>query len=276
MIVALLALAQVATWSVTPDAPTVGDTIWLVRRASAPAGVQARLRPLHAGAVIEPLAGPRARYTEGTLSLLYTVAVFEPGTHRVAMPAVELLYPDGRVANLAGGTVVLRVRSVLPTRGGRAEPKPSLGPLARRPTRAVPLMMLVGAALAFTVAWGIARRRTRPRPLRPPEPAGAVTPSIDRWVAAGEPRAVAAVTTERVRRRIAGLVPAAGGALDTEQFLAVVRDQRPAWPVERLADLLHSLERARFAPAVPSDVMIVVDQAELLLQSLEPAPEDAA
>lgn len=268
MIALVAALVQAATWSVVPEAPTVGDTVRLVRRLSVPPGVQPRVRPLPGSEAVVALAGPQATYADGVLTVVYTLAAFEPGPHEVALPDAELLFPDGRVETVRGGTIVVRIRSVLPRDAGPPEPKPSLGPLPRAPTRAAPLIVLVGAALGMTVLWGVARRRTGPRPAPLEDPVTSSTVPIDRWVAAGEPRAVAAATADRARAWIAAHVPDAGRQLDTDTCLAVLRSRRPEWPLHELADLLRSLERARFAPAVPTDVMIVVDQAELLLQRL--------
>lgn len=265
----LLALLQAAVWTVAPAAPTVGDTIRLVRHVTAPPGVEARVPPLEATEVIVPLAPPAVGAAEGTLTIVYTVAAFAPGTHTLTPPAVEMLLPDGRVERLDGGRAVVPVRAVLPRGTERPAPRPSLGPVARHPRAAGPLVGLLGAALGGVALWGVGRRRTRRR--RPPLEASELAPAvpIDRWVAAGEPRAVAAVTSERVRSALAQLVPAVGVHLAAEDCLVVLRRERPDWPLGELADLLRSLERARFAPAVPSDVMTVVDRAELLLESLE-------
>jgi hypothetical protein len=77
---------------------------------------------------------------------------------------------------------------------------------------------------------------------------------------------------ERVRRRLAALVPEAGIALDVEECMNVIRKERPDWPHRELADLLRTLERACFAPAVPSDVLAVADDVDELLGRLE-APQ---
>lgn len=276
MITLLAALLQAAAWGVVPDAPTVGDTVRLVRRIASPPGVQARLRSLDPSPAIEPLAGPEASYAAGSLTIIYTVAAFEPGTHGLTMPVAELLHPDGRVESVSGGTAVVRVRSVLPAGVEQPQPQPSLAPLPRSPTSPVPLLTLVGTVLGVVVLWGMLRRRTRPRPALEPVPAERADVPIDRWVAAGEARAVAAVTTQRVRARIAELVPGATLQLDTDACLRVLRNERPEWPIAQLTDLLRSLERARFAPVVPSDVMIVVDQAELLLGTLGGTAAEAA
>jgi hypothetical protein len=43
----------------------------------------------------------------------------------------------------------------------------------------------------------------------------------------------------------------------------------------QVADTLRALERARFSPAAPGDVLEVVDQAESVIAALEAAPSEA-
>ena len=81
-------------------------------------------------------------------------------------------------------------------------------------------------------------------------------------------RRPAAVAAERLRARIARLVPRADRALSAEECISVLEEERPDLPLRDLADTLRALERARFAPAVPSDVALVADQVDVLLKSL--------
>ncbi|NIM48317.1 MAG: hypothetical protein GTN62_01595 [Gemmatimonadales bacterium] len=266
--IVLLVLLQTSTWAVSPDRVTVGDTVRLVRRITTAPDVQARLQPLVASVAVEPLSAPRAAWAEGTLTILYTVALFDSGRQAVAMPPSELLYPDGRVETLAGDTAWVNVVSVLPVQDTLPSPMPSLEPIARELTRTAPLVGLVLAVIGATVVWGFARRRTRPRPGAADEEVEAVGPAVDRWVSAGESRAVAAVTADRLRERVAALLPDAGRHLDTEECVEVLRRVDPGWPVRELTDILRALERARFSPAVPSDVLEVVDQADNLMERL--------
>lgn len=41
-----------------------------------------------------------------------------------------------------------------------------------------------------------------------------------------------------------------------------------------LGDVMRALERASFAPAIPSDVIALADEAEVLAQSLDPKREE--
>jgi hypothetical protein len=263
-----VAVLQLSTWVVSPMYVTVGDTVRLVRRISAAPDVQARLRPLSATSALEPLTQPRAAYAEGDLTMLYSVALFEPGRHAIAMPPAELLYPDGRVETIPGDTAWIEVASVIPVEDTLPTPRAAADPLVRNPSRVIPLLVLFGLVLGAAAAWGVARRRTRPRP----GPGGVDVelgePPIERWVTAGESRAVAAVTADRLREHIAPLIPQAGRHLDTEECLRVLNDEVPEWPLRETGEVLRALERARFAPAVPSDVVEVVEQADRLKERL--------
>jgi hypothetical protein len=263
-----VAVLQLSTWVVSPVYVTVGDTVRLVRRISAAPDVQARLRPLSSTPALEPLTQPRAAYAEGDLTMLYSVALFEPGRHAIAMPAAELLYPDGRVETIPGDTAWIEVTSVIPAQDTLPTPRAAAEPLVRNPSRVIPLLVLFGLVLGAAAAWGVARRRTRPRPGPDGVDVELAEPPIERWVTAGESRAVAAVTADRLREHIAQLIPRAGRHLDTEECLRVLNDEVPEWPLRETGDVLRALERARFAPAVPSDVVEVVEQADRLKERL--------
>jgi hypothetical protein len=237
MVLLLLAALQLSTWAVSPGHVTVGDTVRLVRRVSAAPDVQARLRPLAATPALEPLSPPRAAYAEGDLTMLYTVALFVVGS-------------------------VIPAEDTLPAAQAAAEP------LSRHPSRLVPLLVLFAVVLVAAAVWGVMRRRTRPRPGTGDPDVTPAEPPIERWVAAGESRAVAAVTADGLRQHIAQLIPRAGRYLDTEECLRVLHNEVPEWPLRETGDLLRALERARFAPAVPSDVVELVEQADHLKERL--------
>src|SRR5204863_484279 len=103
------------------------------------------------------------------------------------------------------------MRSVLPAGDSVPEPAASLGPVARRPGDYRPLIALLGAVLLLTMGGAFARRRTR-RGLAREAPTNlpAVAP-LARWIAAGEPRAVAA--TLRTLALAAWIIAAAGPEL---------------------------------------------------------------
>ena len=131
-------------------------------------------------------------------------------------------------------------------------------------------MLLLGV-IAGSATWGGLRRRRRRRrsDTRPAPSQDSVAPPIDRWISAGESRAVVTYVAERIRGAIAAWVPPAGRHLDTEACLAILERERPDWPHRDMREVLKSLDRARFAPAVSGDVTDVIDRAELLLSELD-------
>ncbi len=266
----LLLALQMPTWTVTPVPATVGDTVRLVRRVRTAPDVQARLRSLDATALVEPLSAPRAAYAEGALTILYTVALFAPGEHAVAMPDAELLYPDGRVETLTGDTVMINVATVLPAGDPLPPALPARAPLERRLQRSIPLAGLVLGVLALGLGWAAWRRRDRPRPRSRTASDVRPDPPIGNWMEAGEPRAVAAVTADRLRAHIARVAPEAGRHLDTDECISVLEASDHPLPMRELTEVLRSLERARFSPAVPSDVVELVQRAERVSRELEP------
>lgn len=269
----LLAALQASGWVVSPQTATVGDTVWLTRRLAMPAGIEAQVSPLGDAANVESLVPPKWWYTEGTLVVQYTVALFATGTQAVAIPDAELLYPDGRVEALVGDTAWVNVVSVLPE-GSPPHPAPSLAPIVRTRTRPQPVVGLVGGVAVALLLWGLARRRTRSRPAPDQVVLDHPEPPVDRWLAAGETRAVAAVTADRLRHHIAQRLDSAGRHLDTEECIAALESADDDLPVRALAQVLRSLERASFAPAAPLDVVEAVTRAEELGEALKEVGED--
>ena len=265
-----------ATWAAAPASVTVGDTVYLTRTLPASPQVRVRPQPLASTAVVEPLADPVVELLGDVLVLRYAVAVFEPGVQRIAMPQVELFYPDGNTETVLGDTALVRVRSVLPPGDSVPPPRTSLAPLPRPRRSGTAAVMLVSLVVAGTGAWVIVRKRVGPRP-RPLEAiAPAVTAPLRAWVEAGELRAAAAALADQLRRTIAGLEPGAEAGLPTEALLAVLRRRCPGWPLAEIEDVLHALERARFAPAVPHDVLSLGEQVGMLTERLGRAERVAA
>jgi hypothetical protein len=272
----LAALLQAVPWTANSDSSTVGDTLWLYRQIPVEVGAHARLEPLERTDVIEPLRDPLATVRDGLLSVRYALAVFRPGRVGVSMPSIEVQYADGRTVTVPGDTVWLVVTSVLPQLDPPPDPQPSLAPVPRRATRLLPLVLLVGLTLLSVSAWGIRRRwpTTRPVWAVPSGEPGAVPD--ERWAELGEPRAAAANVADRLRRRIADGLPAAGRHLNIQQCLEVIGQERPDWPRRDLEGVLRALERARFAPAVANDLQELRQRAETLVARLGAEDEGAS
>ncbi len=271
-----LALFQASSgWVVSPATPTVGDTIYLARElmvANAQSRVQ--LQPLEESPFLQPLRDPEVVDGPAGFSLRYAVALFRAGEQTIEIPEIELALPDGSTEAVPGGIVVVRVASVLPAGDSLPPPYGAQDPVARTAVHVEPAVLLGAAVLMIMVVWGYYRRRPSPRPVW--GKAGSTEAPVEdgenpvlRWVVAGEPRAVAALTMHRLRDRFAELVPGATRSLGTEECLRVVAKQQPDWPIRAITDVVQSLERASFAPAVPSDVMVLSDEADELLRSLE-------
>ena len=91
-----------------------------------------------------------------------------------------------------------------------------------------------------------------------------------RWLAAGEPKAVAARAAGRLRAAIARAEPAASAALSTPECLAILERRKPRAPLRQLAQVLEQLDRVEFASAHGSDVTALAAQARALERELAP------
>ncbi|HWP38215.1 MAG TPA: hypothetical protein VNL18_11750 [Gemmatimonadales bacterium] len=264
LIAALTLAAQAAgPWNVTPTAPSVGDTVVLWR--AFPGATSARVRPVAGTPVVEPLTDPSVEPARGGVIVRYRVAFFAPGSHGLAMPDVDMLAPGGVSETVAGDTAWVTVASLLPPGDTLPPPRPSLGPLPRGERSLRPLVVLIGVVLSGAASWWTVRRRRGPRVVIAHTPAEPAPPPLDRWLAAGEARAVAVVAADRLRHAIAAAEPRAHRGLALDELLAVLGDTRPDWPLPAIADTLGALERARYAPAIPADLMSLVEQVDTLV-----------
>ena len=262
--------AQSATWTASPATPTVGDTIWLEREIPVPAGWQVRAGKLEAREDLEPLGDPAVLRSRAGWVVRYGVAVWTPGSHTLALPPLWRIGPDGRTDSSAGGAASFAVASVLPDTLKAPDPRGPLGPLRLGRRNAGPPLVAALVSLGLLAA-GVAARRRPPRPVpsAPPVPLEREVPDA-RWLAAGEPRAVATRATWRLRAALARGVPEAHLALATPECLTVVERARPTAPIGELRDVLERLDRVAFATAPGSDVAALAAQARRLARELAP------
>ena len=264
---ALWAAVQDTGWTARPAVPTVGDTVWLERRVTAPAGWSVRPGRLAPGGVVEPLGDPLALRDSSGWLVRYPVVAWTTGPQEVTLPVLWRLGPGGEADSGAAGLAAFRVASVLPDTGTPA-PRPARDPLrlGRRsalfPAAAV---FLAAGMLAGAVRW----RRRRPRPERPPPqvPVEREVPDRD-WIAAGEPAAVAARVAAELRAAVARAVPEAHAGLTTEECLAALARARPGPGLEELAVALRTLDGVAFGGAAGTDVAALAVRTRTLARKM--------
>lgn len=249
LFVACAPAAAAQGWTTRPAHPSVGDTVWIAGVVDAPAGWTVRPGALPADGDVAPLGDPLVRAAGGgRWDIEYPVAAWVTGDRTVTLPPVWRLGPGGAADSVPGGTVTFTVRSVLTAdTGTAAAPKPPLVPLrvaSRRPfvpaAAGVVALALLGAALS--------RRRRPPRPLGG-APASAPAPAVpdERWLAAGEPRAVAARAAHEVRIALGRAVADVPPALATTEALAAAEGRLPPAHFRELRDVLLALDQVEFA-----------------------------
>jgi len=262
----LVLVVQASGWVAAPSQPTVGDTIRLERTLTAPAGWRVRAGTLASGTVAEPLgdAAVFASSRSGEWVVRYVVVAWTPGEIALSMPPLWRLCPDGTADSLSGGTATFHVASVIPDSVKVPAPQPSLGPLRLDRSSPLPVIaaaLLGGGALLLLILW----RRRAPRSVATGEGVRVDAEVPDaRWVAAGEPKAVAARAAQRLRRAVAHAIPDAHEALSTAECLAAVERARPNAPLRDLRELLLALEQVAFASAHGVEVAPLAARARAL------------
>jgi hypothetical protein len=269
-VILLAVLLQGSGWVAVSPRPTVGDTIWLERTVTTAPGWRVRVAKLDPGPQTEPLGDPVVVRAEGGWTVRYPIVAWAPGVVSAPMPPLWRLGPDGSADSLPGGTATFRVASVIPDSVPSPAPQPALAPLRlsrRTPLPALAGVLLSAGMLVAIVAW----RRRPPRAARPGSDLE-LDPEIGdpRWVAAGEPRAVAARASHLLRGALARAVPEAHSALSTSECLAVVERAKPDAPLRQLRELLGALDQVAFATTHGVEVGPIAARARALAEELEP------
>jgi len=261
----LLALLQ-------QGAPTVGDTIWLVRTIAVPSGSAVRPASWNPTGDLDTLGPPRVTTRGDSVEIAYPAVVWLPGSRTVDVPGPLLLLAGGGVDSIPSERMAITVASILPA--GVPESslhiQPAAGPVVRgeRTLRSLlALLLLTGLLLVplHRLWW----RRGRPLPRAPMPPVPALP--LERWADAGEVRIVLAAATASLRDAIARAVPEASSSVDVAQCLAAVRAARPDWPHGEIADVLGALEEARFTAEAFPDASGLATWAQGLAEKLSRA-----
>lgn len=264
------ATGQGGRWQATPARPTVGDTIWLERFVAAPPGwrVQPAKAERTAEAVVEPVGDPVVlRAPEGWL-VRYPVVAWVPALRWVIPPSIVRWGPSGRADTVPRDTAWFRVSSVIPESVLAPRPQPLLPPVRTVPRDPLPpgvAGLVAGALLAGALRWR--RRAPREVPLPPQVPLEPEVPDA-RWLVAGEPKAVAARATHRLRMALYRAISEAHPALSTAECLARVERARSQAPLRELRDVLEQLDRVAFASAHGTDVAALAKMARRLVQDI--------
>ena len=277
LVVVVLALVQAAQapsspviWTVTPLAPTVGDTIRLERVFTLPAGWRVRPGRLESSDQVEPLADAQVESRGGDWAVRYTVVAWSPGEQRVPVPPVWRLGPRGEADSVPGGVATFTIASVIPDSVKAPQPRPALTPLRSEQRDALlPLLAALIAAGSLGLAIWWRRRRVRATGA-PPAPETGVPASDERWLQLGEPKAVAARAAGMVRTVLARVIPEAHGGLSTSEFLAVVRRHRPPDQMAQLGLVLGALDAVAFGRDARVDVAALSQRARTLARELMP------
>lgn len=261
----LLALLQ-------QGAPTVGDTIWLVRTVAVPRGSAVRPAPWNPEGVLETLGPPRVSVRGDSVEIAYPVVMWVAGSGTVDVPGPLLLLAGGGVDSIPAERMTVTVASVLPA--GVPDSQLQIQPPAQAVVRGertirslLALLLLAGLMLIpVHLLW---RRRGKALPRAPARPIPALP--LERWADAGEVRIVLAAATAALRDAIARAVPDATPAVDVPQVLEAVRAARPDWPHAEIADVLGALEEARFTPEAFPDAAGLATWAQNLAAQLTKA-----
>lgn len=263
-----LALPGDSQWVTAPAAPTVGDTIWLVRAVSLAADWRLKVGPFENQGDVLPLGDPSVTGGGGWDTVRYAVVAWSPGAHHVRLPTLWLVGSAGRSDSVPGGAADLMVRSVIPPDSAHPSPKALLPPLDPRSGSPWPP---VGAAILAAAGLAIAVRLRRRGPRATEAPADFVTSGgvpDARWLAAGEPKAVAARAAHLLRQALAHAVPDAAEWLPVREALDAAEGRIPGATFRRVRDTLLTLDQVAYAVAHGADVARLTVDARALAREL--------
>ena len=161
------------------------------------------------------------------------------------------------------------MRSVLPADSAdRASPKGLLLPIDSTTTSPWPALAALLIALAVLIG-AVRLRRRSPRLLAASPVAEGVEESPDdRWLAAGEPKAVAARAAHGLRAALARVVPDASESLPAREALAAAEGRMPGAIFRQVRDTLLALDQVAFAAAHGADVAALAARARALMLEL--------
>ncbi len=259
MIAALFVLLQAGL-------PTVGDTIWIERTVTLPAGADVRPADWTPEGDIGLLGRPVLRRVGGEVIVAYPAVAWSPGSHTVVIPGPVVVRADGRTDSLAPESRTLQVLSVLPadTAPERLAVQPEAGLVSQRITAPWPLVtfLLIATLIFLPVRWWWFRRGP-PMPALTPD-ASATVPPLAEWSEAGESRAVAAIAHRELRTAMLGQLPGVPAGVVDSRLVRIMEEQRPGWPADEVATVLRALQMAQFSDGGQGELLVLAARAEEL------------
>lgn len=174
-----------------PVGPTVGDTLTVVHRVSAPYGALVQPRGPTDSLVATLVGVPRVEREGDSVRIAYTIAVWSPGDHQLTIPGALVIVPGGVVDTLPDATVQLHVASVLPANASpdTLTPQQARPWIPRAERTAVPFLVLLIPLLGLLglAAWWWRRRGPEEAVVGPsPVSRAERLERLNHWLEAGE------------------------------------------------------------------------------------------
>lgn len=255
-------------WMIAPPSPTVGDTIWLFRIVPHAAEWRVRAGPFDNQGDVVSLGDPQVSYGATADTVRYAVVAWTAGPQHFPLPSLWLMGVGGHSDSLPGGTGTVTVRSVIPADSARPAPKALLPPLDPQPDSLWP-PLIAGVASVVALVLAVRLRRRSARATAPPAEfvTGGGAPDA-RWLAAGEPKAVAARAARVLREALARVVPDAGEFLPVREALEAAEGKMPGATFRRVRESLLALDQVAYAVAHGTDVGQLAADARTLAGEL--------